>query len=223
MLQNEYIGEIKYEYHFSPDKVKAYEKILNLHRLYEKGLLFPDTLSEEIQEIFWRIDSYGEDFYSILNGCSWYCGAKYDVECSSNLPSQGIQNYKCGNLSNFTLKDAWIEGVRGNGVGQKVKFIFHKSHPRLTNIYIANGYVRTQKLYKEHGRVKRFRLSFNGQPIGYLNLLDVYGIQSIVLDSPLVFDEDVNVLEFEILEVYNGDKFSETAISELYFDGLDVH
>ena len=30
-------------------------------------------------------------------------------------------------------------------------------------------------------------------------------------------------LRFEILEVYPGSKFEDIAISELYFDGIDVH
>ena len=30
-------------------------------------------------------------------------------------------------------------------------------------------------------------------------------------------------MKFEILEVYKGLKYDDTAISEIYFDGLDVH
>ena len=30
-------------------------------------------------------------------------------------------------------------------------------------------------------------------------------------------------LRFEILEVYEGEKYEDTVISELYFDGIDVH
>ena len=30
-------------------------------------------------------------------------------------------------------------------------------------------------------------------------------------------------LKFEILDVYPGEKYEDTAISELYFDGVDVH
>ena len=30
-------------------------------------------------------------------------------------------------------------------------------------------------------------------------------------------------LRFEILEVYEGDKYDDTVISELFFDGIDVH
>jgi len=30
-------------------------------------------------------------------------------------------------------------------------------------------------------------------------------------------------MKFEILEVYTGEKYADTAISEIYFDGIDVH
>lgn len=30
-------------------------------------------------------------------------------------------------------------------------------------------------------------------------------------------------LKFEILEVYEGSKYSDTVISEIYFNGIDVH
>ena len=31
------------------------------------------------------------------------------------------------------------------------------------------------------------------------------------------------VLKFEIIEVYKGLKYNDTAITEIYFDGMDVH
>jgi hypothetical protein len=31
------------------------------------------------------------------------------------------------------------------------------------------------------------------------------------------------VLKFEIIEVYKGLKYNDTAITEIYFDGIDVH
>jgi len=31
------------------------------------------------------------------------------------------------------------------------------------------------------------------------------------------------ILKFEILEVYKGSKYNDTAITEIYFDGIDVH
>ncbi|MBQ2239790.1 MAG: hypothetical protein II322_03130 [Alistipes sp.] len=30
-------------------------------------------------------------------------------------------------------------------------------------------------------------------------------------------------IKFEILEVYPGDKYDDTVITEIYFDGIDVH
>jgi len=30
-------------------------------------------------------------------------------------------------------------------------------------------------------------------------------------------------MKFEIIEVYKGTKYDDTAITEIYFDGIDVH
>jgi hypothetical protein len=30
-------------------------------------------------------------------------------------------------------------------------------------------------------------------------------------------------MRFEIMDVYKGDKYDDTAITEIYFDGIDVH
>ncbi len=30
-------------------------------------------------------------------------------------------------------------------------------------------------------------------------------------------------IKFEIMEVYKGDKYDDTAITEIYFNGIDVH
>jgi hypothetical protein len=51
-----------------------------------------------------------------------------------------------------------------------------------------------------------------------------------VYDAPYTFVPGYNdknaanwTLKFEILDVYPGEKYEDTAISELYFDGVDVH
>ena len=41
--------------------------------------------------------------------------------------------------------------------------------------------------------------------------------------GPHTTDKDPWTLKFEILDVYPGEKYDDTVISELYFDGIDVH
>ena len=41
--------------------------------------------------------------------------------------------------------------------------------------------------------------------------------------GPRTTNKDPWTLKFEILDVYPGEKYDDTVISELYFDGIDVH
>lgn len=66
--------------------------------------------------------------------------------------------------------------------------------------------------------------TFEVSPIGYSNRKFI----SRNKDGELVDDMDGNIvhafrIKFEISEAYKGDKYTDTAITEIYFDGLDVH
>ena len=64
----------------------------------------------------------------------------------------------------------------------------------------------------------------NGEIFGILKLTDTKTDQTFKLGT---FghnkDESDLVLKFEILEIYKGEKYDDTAITEIYFDGIDVH
>ena len=57
-----------------------------------------------------------------------------------------------------------------------------------------------------------------------LNLLDTQDDQIFRLGT---FGRNTDgsdlVMKFEIVEVYKGSKYNDTAITEIYFDGIDVH
>ncbi|MDG1014836.1 MAG: hypothetical protein P8O09_06440 [Flavobacteriaceae bacterium] len=58
-------------------------------------------------------------------------------------------------------------------------------------------------------------------------------MQSIYLKNPVGYSQKEDFenfqsipnwkIRFEILEVYKGDKYDDTVISEIFFDGIDVH
>ena len=71
---------------------------------------------------------------------------------------------------------------------------------------------------------------YNHKPYAVLNLEDSRSLQIFdvgVLGFRESFIEtgepETWTLTFEILEVYPGEKYQDTAISDLYFDGIDVH
>lgn len=159
-------------------------------------------------------------FYSAA--CSWYCGGVIsDVSSSSALSAR----YKGENAHDFSILNAWVEGAPGNGEGEFLIYTFPGRCPRITTIQILNGYTKTEKAWQDNGRVKRMRMYYNGEPYAILELEDTRSLQSFDVGILGFFDENAPdwTLKFEILEVYPGNLYADTVITELYFDGIDVH
>ena len=165
-------------------------------------------------------DSVLGHFYSAA--CSWYCGGEISkVSSSSALSAQ----YKGENAHDFSILNVWAEGVPGNGEGEYLIYTFPGRCPRITTVEILNGYTKTEKAWLDNGRVKRLRMYYNGEPYAILELEDTRRLQSF--DVGILGYHDASspdwTLKFEILDVYPGDKYADTVITELFFDGIDVH
>lgn len=192
---------------------------------------FVDKYSEvfdESLESYWQTPPGGA-------GCSWYCaGGPSEVVASSELKSQGGLSYLAGHAHDFDYKNVWAEGVDGYGIGEYLLYRFSKNSPRVTTVIIANGHVKNAKAWKDNSRVKRLKMYVDGRPYAILNLEDSRSEQTFELGEPLGKRDDDDydydpedksglALKFEIMEVYEGEKYDDTVIAELYFDGIDVH
>lgn len=160
-------------------------------------------------------------FYS--GNCSWYCGGQIDsVTASSALADR----YAAEKAHDFSIVTAWVEGVEGNGVGEYLRYSFPGTCPRITTVLIHNGYVKNWDVWRDNARVKRLLMYYNDEPYAILNLQDTMGLQSFDVGVLGYEDKDSAPawsIKFEILEVYPGKKYEDTAITEIYFDGIDVH
>lgn len=183
-----------------------------------------DQCSEDEMRGYW--DAVGD-------GCSWYCGGGPDsVYASSKLKSQSGIQYDAANAHDLSYKSAWVEGAPGNGIGQYLVYRFSPTAPRITRIIIANGYIKSEKSWKENARVKKLKMYINQKPFAILNLQDnryeqVFEVDPIGNENrddwELLEKQPAWTMKFEIMEVYKGDRFEDCAISELFFDGIDVH
>lgn len=155
-------------------------------------------------------------------GCSWYCGGgPYKITASSYLQEQGKNTYLPDNIHDFDLLTAWVP--KGT-IGMKINFHFKPFAPRVNEILLWNGYIKNVDLWKANSRVAKFKLYVDGQPKAILNLVDSTNAQSFKFDPIQSTDSTKDmILTLEIIEIYKGTKYSDVAISEVNFDGLDVH
>ena len=215
---------------FQNDYQKAKELFKQIELTGKKGVDF----TQEEREAGMLLDAGKEDYYDILDaGCSWYCGGgPKEVTTSSYLNSQGENNYEPKNAHDLNYKNAWVEGVVGYGIGEYLLYTFGGASPRINEIIVVNGYVKSKTAWENNSRVKKLKVYIDDKPYAILNLKDIRGSQSFKVEPIGNSDrKDWEVLKtkpdwtlrFEILDVYKGLKYDDVVISEIYFDGLDVH
>jgi len=200
----------------------------------ENGVDYTDLTVVEKKAID-NVDETMVNYWDIEGqGCSWYCGGgPVTKAASSTLDSQGTIDYKADNVHDLNYKNVWVEGVAGYGVGEYITYGFPQSSPRITEIIVVNGHVKSETAWRNNSRVKKLKMYIKGVPYAILNLTDQRSAQHFKVDTIGFLDRDIDYIaakklpqwemKFEILEVYPGEKYEDTVISEIYFDGIDVH
>ncbi len=221
----------------SPDGASAFEadynRYLKISQKMQKGIKF-DELSIEEQRILNETDETMEDYWDVIGGgCSWYCGGgPEEITSSSALKPQGANTYEARHAHDLSYKSAWVEGVAGYGIGEHLIYSFSPESPRITDIIVVNGYVKSERAYLDNSRVKKLKVYLNDKPLAILLLEDRRSKQFFKFDpigngkraDPEILKLQPGwTLKFEILEVYKGSKYDDVAITEIFFDGLDVH
>ena len=142
----------------------------------------------------------------------------WKVRASSRLANQGKFSYGPGNVFLTRSESAWVEGVIGDGIGQWLHFDL--DYPQFfSKVIIRNGYQRTDKAFRENGRVRELRLTWpDGQKTVLLK--DVKGAQSILLKKGGLRTPWIRL---EIVSVYQGSKYRDTAISSVGFNIEDFN
>lgn len=204
-----------------------FEKESKLFDFYSLKLKQNPQDSSLTEEVFSLGIEYKESFWDIFgDACSWYCaGGPFSVTASSSLKSNGKNSYDGQNAHDLDYKNAWVEGVSGYGIGEYLLYKFKGDSPRVTEIIVVNGYVKSRAAFKNNSRVKKLKVYKDDKPIAILELKDIMGEQTFDIGTLGYHRENAPdwSLKFEIMEVYEGEKYDDTAISEIYFQGLDVH
>jgi hypothetical protein len=167
----------------------------------------------------------------VLSGCSWYCGGAMisEFNSSSDLPAYKDNIYIPDMAHDFDVTTAWIEGKKDYGIGEYLEYNFgmtsvgESQHLGINKLIVANGYKKTKKTWEENSRVKKLKMYVNDIPFGVIELLDSFEFQTIDIPVIMLSKQELMKIKFEIMEVYPGTKYKDTAISELLFDGVGVH
>ncbi len=166
----------------------------------------------------------GSDEYAVMfgAGCSLACGIGWILEATSELTPESGFTYGAHNAGDIDRSTAWIEGIPGHGEGEILRAIFSDgpadgSVP-LRGLTILNGYAKSDGAWESNGRVHLLEMRFNGETLCIVELLDSRQPQSVYWLEEIPVSND-DILELEIVSVYTGIRYDDTALTELVFWG----
>jgi len=212
--------------------------------LFAKESIKPPSLTKinsfvELEpKIIEDFDYYLSDLYNELNRNqdSWSILSKANLldmnfkYCTSST----LKNYSSKNMFDSDFKTAWVEGKKGNGIGEWIRIeIFpcklNKRPFAINEIAIIPGYLKNYKTWIENNRLREMTLIIETPKcsesqltvfkLKFLELKDsVGGIQVFHLPDDIVqamqsFEKQT--LWLIIDEVSKGTKYSDTCISEI--------
>lgn len=131
---------------------------------------------------------------------------------SSLLAPQAGNSYAGGNLADNRPETAWIEGERGDGIGQTLRFAF-QAPTQINAILLANGYTKSPSIFTKNSRVRALRVQSSTGYDSTVRLQDQGAMQR--LNIPAL--GPVTWITLTLQDVYPGSRYRDTAISEIQF------
>lgn len=163
-------------------------------------------------------------------------GHVYWVSSELSPPREGLGKYGGHHLFDNNEKTAWVEGVAGGGIGERIRVILPGP---LDHIDLVNGYAKSPGIFQANNRIREIRITAfsarlpregqvteTGIPVILQSVLttfsatlgDTAGSQEIAV--PALWREKTTgkyplVMEIEIRSIYPGNRFNDTCLSEL--------
>lgn len=134
-----------------------------------------------------------------------------DIYATSSLPENDMVHVP-ERMLDQNKATAWIEGADGLGIHESVTICFEEEG-LITIFDICPGFQKSKDLYLKNSRPAKIRLTFADGSTFEQVVMDVIGEHSLNLKEPVVTDR----VTITILEVYEGTKYQDTAISEIGF------
>ncbi|MCK4745090.1 hypothetical protein KAS41_03435, partial [Candidatus Parcubacteria bacterium] len=228
-------------------KLEDGKLIYDINRIEPSGYVFNEknnSIEWRLSDIEPTKDDNIEVNYSDFpyrgKGCWWCSGDKkfselleYQInemkEISSSYLVEGETGHYPYNAMDGDEKTAWVEGVDGSGIGE---WISNSGGSRLlknmnyNKIKVFNGFGESKELWSKNNRVKKLKIIYQNNQEQIVEIEDVFGYQIVGLSKTIRLKENGyagyvdNIAKFEILDVYKGTDFDDTAISEVRLLGL---
>lgn len=196
-----------------------FEEYFKLNKKREESGTLSDAETARLEDELGECEYYSDWSDAIGKGCSWFCcGSIKRAYATSELAPSNKISYNAHNVL-YTYGDSWVEGVKGYGIGESITIVFDSTSTQPNSIQILNGYAKTKSAYKNNSRVKTLRLYNMGTHVTDLELEDKIALQTFDLGFLLGERGKEWELKFEIIDVYKGDKYDDTAISLITFNG----
>ena len=128
---------------------------------------------------------------------------------SSALKGTAIASFQATNLVDGDVTTPWQEGANGAGLGEWVRFEFTQP-VELARLEILNGYQKDDERYLGNPRVRLVMVEYSSGATQLVELSDVRDPQIVNPTS-----EAVEWVKLAIVSVYPGDKWEDTALSEV--------
>lgn len=146
------------------------------------------------------------DFYSSIK----------EITASSQLSEETIgnatHNYAPSKVIDNDLSTCWCEGKEDYGIGENLTIKFNDTY-RVGEFTLWNGLCTNEDLYQKNSRVHSIRLIFSDGTSLDFDCKNGWGNRKNTFTFPEKID--TSFITFQILDVYEGEKYKDTCISEI--------
>ena len=173
-------------------------------------------------------------YYSKINNREWIQGR------SSTLQGTNRYNYEISNISDSDISTAWVEGVKGDGVGEYVyipifrketnsSFKYNKKNDIKITFSIFNGFCKSSELFYKNNRIKTAKITIFVIPMttaqdGYPSFPYEDEENEILLAKVIELKDIIESQTFEEkINIYNSNYQYDTPFVLLKFEIIDVY
>jgi len=209
------------------NRIKFYEQEITIGDAILSGLVYESKASSTLKE---ESESYSiENISNFYTENCWCEGVEGDgigeiIEINTFDSCEKVEMFSSNrsmksidDTINYLLTDYNTEGGR---TGTEItKDNISSYYSEINQIAIINGYAKDDTLWENNNRVKKLKLTIDDTNQFILELEDTKDLQ--LFDINYKNDnitKKIN-MKFEILEVYQGEKYDDTCITSIYLSG----